>query len=262
MVRRTKADAEVTRHRLLDAAEHLFQVRGVSRTSLNDIAIDAGTTRGAIYWHFEDKADLFNAMMERVTLPLEETIANAGASARDSDDPLKMLRDSMREALRRTANDEQTRRVFEIATHQVEYNDEMHAVRERHLQVRDDCMKQTAQVLQAAARLQGLKLAMPLQSAALGMHVIVDGLIQNWLLSPGAFDLVRVGAQTVDAYLAGLGFDAVKRAARVPRTKAPTVPSNTPILAASAASLPGAKARVAMKRAIVKPMPQKHATGT
>lgn len=206
MVRRTKAEAEATRHSLLDAAEQLFQLRGVSRTSLNDIAVAAGTTRGAIYWHFKDKADLFNAMMERVTLPLEETIACAGASARDADDPLGMLRDSMREALRRTANDEQTRRVFEIATHQVEYNDEMHAVRDRHLQVRNDCVKQTTQVLQAAAHKQGLKLTMPFSSAALGMHVIVDGLIQNWLLAPGAFDLQRTGIQTIDTYLSGLGF--------------------------------------------------------
>ena len=60
MVRRTKADAEATRLSLLDAAEQLFQARGVSRTSLNDIATAAGTTRGAIYWHFKDKADLLS----------------------------------------------------------------------------------------------------------------------------------------------------------------------------------------------------------
>ena len=206
MVRRTKADAEATRHSLLDAAEQLFQARGVSRTSLNDIATAAGTTRGAIYWHFKDKADLFNAMMERVTLPLEESMACAGANARVSDDPLHILRDSLKDALHKTATDEQTRRVFEIATHQVEYNDEMHAVRERHLQVRNDCVKQTAQVLQAAAHKQGLKLAMPFSSAALGMHVIANGLIQNWLLEPGAFDLQKAGRQTIDTYLSGLGF--------------------------------------------------------
>ena len=74
MVRRTKAEAEQTRHKLLDAAEQLFLQRGVSRTSLNDIAQAAGTTRGAIYWHFKDKADLFNAMMQRVTLPMEEAL--------------------------------------------------------------------------------------------------------------------------------------------------------------------------------------------
>jgi TetR/AcrR family acrAB operon transcriptional repressor len=63
LVRRTKEEALATRHRLLDAAELLFQAQGVSRTTLNDIARQAGATRGAIYWHFKDKADLFNAMM-------------------------------------------------------------------------------------------------------------------------------------------------------------------------------------------------------
>jgi TetR/AcrR family acrAB operon transcriptional repressor len=43
----------------------------VSRTSLSDIAAAAGTTRGAIYWHFKNKADVFNAMMDRVILPME-----------------------------------------------------------------------------------------------------------------------------------------------------------------------------------------------
>lgn len=121
MVRRTKADALVTRNSLLDAAEHLFQVHGVSRTSLNDIATAAGTTRGAIYWHFKDKADLFNAMMERVTMPLEGALACAAGKAEAADNPLLSLRDSMMNALKQTANDEQTRRVFEVATHKVEY---------------------------------------------------------------------------------------------------------------------------------------------
>jgi TetR/AcrR family acrAB operon transcriptional repressor len=219
MVRRTKADAEATRHSLLDAAEQLFQARGVSGTSLNDIANAAGTTRGAIYWHFKDKADLFNAMMERVTLPLEQTLASAGASARAAEDPLQILRQAMQQALHKTASDDQTRRVFEIATHQVEYSEEMHAVRDRHLQVRNDCVKQTAQVLQAAAHKDRLKLTMPFAAAALGMHVIVDGLIQNWLLDPGAFDLTRCGRQVVDTYLSGLGF--AQPAARAPRRPAP-----------------------------------------
>src|SRR3990167_6418941 len=195
MVRRTKADAEATRHSLLDAAEHLFQKRGVSRTSLNDIAVAAGTTRGAIYWHFRDKADLFNAMMERVVLPLEETLNGTGKNPSDLEDPLQALRDAIAHALHKTATDERTRRVFEIATLQVEYHDEMHAVRARHLQGRNDCMQQTAKVLQSAANQQGLTLAIPVRSAALGLHVMIDGLIQNWLLDPKAFDLRRCGRQ-------------------------------------------------------------------
>ncbi|MBT9462865.1 TetR family transcriptional regulator [Hydrogenophaga sp.] len=218
MVRRTKADALVTRNTLLDAAEHLFQAHGVSRTSLNDIATAAGTTRGAIYWHFKDKADLFNAMMERVTMPLEGALASTARTAETAANPLLSLRDLMMNALRQTATDEQTRRVFEVATHKVEYVPEMQAVRDRHLQVRNECVAMTEEALREAVRREDIKLAMPLSTAALGLHVIVDGLIQNWLLDPSAFDLEKSGRHTVDTYLAGLGFNlpatrAVRRSA-------------------------------------------------
>ena len=206
MVRRTKADALVTRNSLLDAAEHLFQAHGVSRTSLNDIATAAGTTRGAIYWHFKDKADLFNAMMERVTMPLEGALACAAGKAEAADNPLLSLRDSMMNALKQTATDEQTRRVFEVATHKVEYVSEMQAVRERHLRVRNQCVAMTAKALREVVRREDIKLPMPLPTAALGLHVIMDGLIQNWLLDPLAFDLEKSGRHTMDAYLGGLGF--------------------------------------------------------
>ena len=203
MVRRTKADAQATRDRLLDAAEHLFQARGVSRTSLNDIAQAAGTTRGAIYWHFKDKADLFNAMMERVTLPMEESLQCV--AAQQSLDPIEGLRAALLEALRKTAGDAQTRRVFEVATHKVEYVDELMAVQQRHLQVRNQCLARTEQALERAVALRGRPLPLPVTTAALGLHVMVDGLIQNWLLDPAAFDLVANGRQLADLYLAGLG---------------------------------------------------------
>ena len=73
-MRRTKEDAQQTRETLIDAAEQVFAERGVSRTSLQEIAKAAGMTRGAIYWHFKDKAELFNAMMERTTLPMQDTL--------------------------------------------------------------------------------------------------------------------------------------------------------------------------------------------
>ncbi|MDO8904755.1 TetR family transcriptional regulator [Hydrogenophaga sp.] len=207
MVRRTKADALATRNSLLDAAEHLFQANGVSRTSLNEIATTAGTTRGAIYWHFKDKADLFNAMMERVTMPLESTLESTARDASSNVNPLLLLRDSMMGALKQTANDDQTRRVFEVATHKVEYVTEMQAVRDRHLQVRNECVAMTEKALREAVIREGIQLPIPLPIAALGLHVIIDGLIQNWLLAPEAFDLETCGRGTVDVYFAGLGFD-------------------------------------------------------
>ena len=86
MARRTKDEAVETRNQILDAAERIFGERGVSRTSLTDIAQAADVTRGAIYWHFKDKADLFNAMMERVTLPMEVSFSSEATDSEGAND--------------------------------------------------------------------------------------------------------------------------------------------------------------------------------
>ena len=86
MARRTKEEAQETRTLILDTAEQVFRDRGVSRTSLAEIAQRAGVTRGAIYWHFQDKADLFTAMCDRATLPLEALMENMADP--DQPDPL------------------------------------------------------------------------------------------------------------------------------------------------------------------------------
>jgi TetR/AcrR family acrAB operon transcriptional repressor len=119
MARRTKDEALATRHAILDAAELLFQQRGVSRTSLQDIAAAAQVTRGAIYWHFKDKADLFNAMMERATMPFEEAGFACGAGCPDDRDPIAFLLERLARVFKLTVEHEPTRRVFVIATHQV-----------------------------------------------------------------------------------------------------------------------------------------------
>lgn len=206
MVRRTKADAQATRTALLDAAEALFQARGVSRTSLQDIAGAAGTTRGAIYWHFRDKADLFNAMMERATLPMERGFPDPQQPIVELADPLQALRDGLFHVLQLIATDERLRRVFEVVSLQVEYHSEMAAVRERHLRVRQHYLQLTQQMLAEAVARAGIRLPVPLASAALGLHMVMDGLKRNWLLDPHAFDLQTVGRHTVDTYLRGLGF--------------------------------------------------------
>lgn len=202
MVRRTKQDALATRNLILDTAEIVFERRGVSRTSLNEIAQAAGLTRGAIYWHFKDKADLFNAMMQRVVLPMEEAVTRRDDL--ELADPVDHVRQIFIDALRKTVNDPQVRRVFEIATHKVEYVDELKAVRDRHLDVRNNCMAHVARRLTLAMRRGSLGRRVPARAAALGLHALIDGLIQNWMLDPDAFDLVRVGIQVIDTYLAGL----------------------------------------------------------
>ena len=73
-MRRTKEDAKKTRTALLASAERLFLANGVTRTSLSQIAYDAGVTRGAVYWHFENKSDLLNQLLDQVRISPEKII--------------------------------------------------------------------------------------------------------------------------------------------------------------------------------------------
>lgn len=202
MARRTKEEAQATRSHILDTAELVFERHGVSGTSLHEIAKAAGLTRGAIYWHFTDKADLFNAMIERATMPLEEIGSVCGFAGTEVS--LAQMRSGFRDVLKRIVADPQMRRVFAIAIHKVEYVDEMRAVRERHLRVRSDYLANVERTLKAAMKRGELSRRVPVRAAAIGLHALLDGLIQNWVLDPAGFDLVKVGPQALDAYLAGL----------------------------------------------------------
>lgn len=203
MARRTKEDALATRHQLLEAAERVFAEKGVSRTSLQDIAQAAGASRGAIYWHFKNKADLFNAMMERALLPMEQAMQQIGNDPKQ--DPLKELQEAILSPMRSIVADDRTRLVFEVATLKIEYVDELLAIKARHVQAYADGLREIHRSLMEAASRRGLSLPMPPAVAAQGLQALMAGLIHTWLLAPQAFELVPVAEQAIAAYLAGLG---------------------------------------------------------
>ncbi len=202
VARRTKEDAEETRHQLLEAAQRVFAQKGVSRTSLQDIAQAAGVTRGAIYWHFKNKAELFNAMMDSAILPMEQTMQQLGHDA--AQDPLAELEWAMLQTLHSIESDARTRAIFEVATLKVEYVDELLAVKERHVQCYLDGTQQMQRSLEEAAARRGVTLPMSPTVAAHGLHALMVGLIHTWVLNPDAFKLVWVSKTAIRTYLSGL----------------------------------------------------------
>ena len=203
MARRTKEDAQTTRTQLMDAALHLFAKQGVSRTSLQDIALAAGATRGAIYWHFKNKADLFNALMDSATLPMEQTMQQMSDDI--TQDPLRELERAILLPMQSIVDDERVRATFEIATMKVEYVEELLAVKQRHVQCYSDNTRELQRRLQEAAARRAVRLPMSPTVAAQGLHSLMAGLIHTWMLAPTTFDLVEVARAAVSAYLAGLG---------------------------------------------------------
>lgn len=78
-MRRRKRDAEQTREDLLAAALTVFRRNGIQRARLEDIAAEAGLTRGAIYWHFDGKDDIVRALLQRRIDPILSVIRDVTA---------------------------------------------------------------------------------------------------------------------------------------------------------------------------------------
>lgn len=207
MVRKTKEDALKTRDQILDAAELVFNCKGVSSTTLADIAATAGVTRGAIYWHFTNKTDVFNAMFDRVRLPLEEmTIANAAEQVAD---PLKAQQETLDYLFQRIMNDPHYRLVFDILFNKCEFVDAMGPILERDATVRQHFRDQNRQIFANAVRKGLLPATTDVKLVVETYQALVKGILRNWLLDPEAYDLVNDGRRMVQAFFEMLKFSDV-----------------------------------------------------
>jgi len=202
MARKTREEALATRERLLDAAQALFRERGVTRTSLAQVATAAGMTRGAVYWHFKDKSDLFRAMCDRATLPLDATFDQAVKTA--CSDPLGTLRTLSIGALEQLANDARAQNVFEIVFHKSELVDELAGHATAHKQERCACLAQIEDMMRHAASAGQLPADLDAALATQALHAYMVGIMHEWVLDPTAYDLAAAATAFIDLFLAGL----------------------------------------------------------
>lgn len=201
MARKTKAEAEQTRQDIFNAALELFHDRGYSRTTLDQIARKAGVTRGAIYWHFKDKVDLFVELKDEIE-------ASSGMRLEDLLQlPVDTLDDLQEGLLRFFRNLEQNwrfRTYFKTVIFRTEFTDDLQPLMEhyqnklRRLQSKDE---------EALLRLQrsGLVRAdVNCARAALALRALMVGLLHTWLMDNEVFSLTEQGGALVDDFFAGL----------------------------------------------------------
>jgi TetR/AcrR family acrAB operon transcriptional repressor len=187
MVRKTKAEAEQTRQEIIDAARCVFHECGVSRTSLEKVARVAGVTRGAVYWHFENKASLFYAMREDSNRDLEQ--ARATLTSTEFANPLDAIEQSMLEFFAVLENIPSVRQTFEIMSLRCEYVDEFAPVL---LEVNKPCLDflvRLKAVYQRAADTGFLRAQLDPDAIAYDTFSFTSGLFNNWLANAASDDL-------------------------------------------------------------------------
>ena len=214
MVRRTKAEAAITREQLLDAAERVFRERGVASTTLGEVAAAAGVTRGAVYWHFRDKVDLLGALCERATLPLDAIFEQASEPGLD---PLGTLKRTAIAALTHLAGDGRAQAMFELVFQTCGSGGELAPLESTKERERDACLARTEALVGAAVRVGQLPAETDVGLAAHALHAYVMGLMQSWVQQPQSFDLAAAAPALVEAMVSGLCTHPPRRPASAPQ---------------------------------------------
>jgi len=210
MVRKTREEALATREELLDAAERVFRKRGVGHTSLAEVADAAGVTRGAIYWHFKDKADLFQALVKRVEMPMNAAMEEMDRTS--TTDPLGAVRQLAIHALQNLAGSRRIQAVFDVVFLRCEYTEELAPVRARQLEDRKVCLRRCETAFEQAIAKRQLPAGMDPVVAAQSLYAYVTGLMRSWVETPTRFDLGATAPALIDSFLAGLKAEPPRRA--------------------------------------------------
>lgn len=195
MARKTKAEAEGTREKILDAAERLFFAHGVTDTSLEAIAEEAAVTRGAIYWHFSNKVDLFRALHERTRLPQEDIVEQAIADGHP--DPLGLIEQISLDCLKTLAADEQRQRVSAILLFRCEYVGEMAAALDRQHAAEAAMRDNLLRAFSMAKDDGSLSAAWTPETAARVFVSMIMGMWADWLRYGKSFDLLGEGSRCI-----------------------------------------------------------------
>jgi len=205
-MRRTKAEAEQTRDAIIAAAITVFLERGFARATFDEIARTAGVTRGAVYWHFNNKLEIFDALERRADLPNEE-FANRLRARLASDsglDPLDELARTIREGVQAFEADTERRRILTILWLRCEYVGEMLPALERR-QSADAAMQQLFTDVIATAAAQGrLVPGWSPVVAGRALILLVNGCVEHWLPAQGDVRLETEMMSLVSAFLASI----------------------------------------------------------
>ena len=201
MVRKTKEEAEKTRKDIIESARTVFHQCGVSRSTLEKIAKAAGVTRGAVYWHFRDKAELFFAMREDVFAPMVER-TDSFLFSEDSADPLDAIEASLKEFFRVLDDCSVVREVFEIMISRCEYVDEFASVQEEVARPAQEFLEKIERVYQQAAEKGTLRAGLEPLAMARDTWAFTSGLLHLLFSCQKGSDLDQQVPQMISTHMA------------------------------------------------------------
>ena len=196
-MRKTKIEANKTRQHLLNAALEVFWREGVTRASLQAIAQQAGVTRGALYWHFKNKEDLFETLFEQQYADFFAAFNDQ--TLRDNQDVWTHLQHNLTTMFETLATRESKHKFCNVMFSKCEQTAGNETITELACRYHRLFQKQIAYALQLSREQGRLPENTDIELAAIYLESSLVGLIKIWIDEPERFDLIAKSKRVIAA---------------------------------------------------------------
>lgn len=203
MARRTKEEAQETRQNILAAAVDVFSSRGVALASLEEIAEAAGVTRGAVYWHFKNKSDIFEALQEGLHQSFMDMILQD--LEKDHPEPLRQLEQLYVTMLQEVAKDAERQKVLKLFNLKCDYSGEMACFLERLNERKGKSVDLITRYFERAQKKGHISKDMDPKVLAISSHCYLSGICCEYMRNPALFDLDKSAPLLVSQLFTGIG---------------------------------------------------------
>jgi AcrR family transcriptional regulator len=179
--RAARAQGREARDQLLTAALRVFARRGYGQAGVDEIAAEAGYSKGALYWHFSGKEDvLLSLLEERVDAPMREMVALLESAPPDRDMSVEATREFARQL-----RDQREALLIDREHWSLAIRDPV--LRASYVERQAEFRRALASALEARARHLGTPdLPMTAEEVARIVMSIMSGLTIDELIEPGA----------------------------------------------------------------------------
>ncbi|MFZ6029081.1 MAG: TetR family transcriptional regulator [Chloroflexota bacterium] len=200
-MKRTKEEAAITREQLLAKALKVFSKKGYAAATLEDIAREAEVTRGAIYWHFGSKAELYNTLIREYSsrgANIMQQTASEGGTLSD------ILRKVFVRQLQAVEDDTALRAMMELQLFQTGLIAELAEGRQQQIEASAGLVEMLTGIMEQGAQEGLLRTDVHPKEMARAYLALQNGLIHLWLTSPNQFSLQESAESFADILMAGL----------------------------------------------------------
>jgi AcrR family transcriptional regulator len=202
VMRKTKKEADNTKQSILDAAVRLFSEHGVAKTSLQKIAQAANVTRGAVYWHFSSKQDIFEALHDQLHLPFIQMITDGLEAV--SPNAIVQLQEVCTKLLIDLEENETKKKIATLFLLRCDYSDEFAQSKDRYNVKKKQKHVTLSGYFDKAIKQGVLPENTDSMLLTIGISAYLRGIAVEYLEDPDAFSMQENAAKLIGMYFGKL----------------------------------------------------------